>query len=103
LRDTFPSCAIVVTTTRPDTFDFLHVLELGASDFLLPPVRGSELLPRLMRYARVLRSGDSHVQKLKEDIGLKHIIGQSPALIEKVKCVARFARCDATVLISGES
>ena len=42
-------------------------------------------------------------QKLKEDIGLKHIIGDSPAFLEKVRCVPRFARCDATVLIFGES
>ena len=43
------------------------------------------------------------VQKLKEDIGLKQIIGESPQFLEKVRCVPRFARCDATVLISGES
>lgn len=103
LRRAFPNCAIVVTTTDPDTFDFLRVLEMGASDFLLPPVRGSELIPRLMRHARVLRSGDSHVQKLKEDIGLKHIIGESPAFVDKVQYIPRFAQCDATVLISGES
>src|SRR5262249_20141801 len=103
LKRAFPHCSVLVTTTDPDTFDFLRVLEMGVSDFMLPPLRRSELLPRLLRHARVLRSGDSHVQKLKEDIGLKHIIGQSPALVEKVKCVARFARCDATVVISGES
>jgi two-component system, NtrC family, response regulator GlrR len=43
------------------------------------------------------------VQKLKEDIGLKHIIGDSPAFVDKVRLVPRFARSDATVLISGES
>jgi two-component system, NtrC family, response regulator GlrR len=103
LRCAFPHCALLVTTTDPDAFDFLRVLEMGASDFLLPPVRSSELLPRLIRHAGVLRSGDSAVQKIKEDIGLKHIIGESHAFLEKVRCVPRFARCDATVLISGES
>ena len=79
------------------------MLEMGASDFLLPPLRRSELLPRLMRQARVTCRGDAFVQKLKEDIGLKQIIGESPAFLERVQCVPRFARCDATVLISGES
>jgi two-component system response regulator GlrR len=46
---------------------------------------------------------DALVQKLKEDIGLKHIIGESPTFLEKVAYIPRFARCDATVLISGES
>jgi len=103
LRQAFPDRAILVTTTHPDTFDFLRALEIGASDFLLPPVRGTELLPRLIRHARVLQSGESRIQKLKEDIGLKHIIGESPEFLQQIRCVPRFARCDATVLISGES
>ena len=82
---------------------FSRVLEMGASDFLLPPLRRSELLPRLKRQALVACRGDALVQKLKEDIGLKQIIGESPAFLDKVRCVPRFARCDATVLISGES
>ena len=103
LRRAFPHRSVLVTTTHPDTFDFLQVLEMGAADFLLPPLQHSELVPRLMRQARVKRCSDALVQKLKEDIGLKHIIGESPAFLDKVRCVPRFARCDATVLISGES
>jgi transcriptional regulator with PAS, ATPase and Fis domain len=56
-----------------------------------------------MRQARVTCRSDALVQKLKEDIGLKRIIGESPAFLNQVRCVPRFARCDATVLISGES
>src|SRR5439155_13781063 len=103
LQRTFPRCAVLFTTTHPDTFDFFRVLEMGASDFLLPPLRRSELLPRLMRQARVTSRGDALVQKFKEDIGLKQIIGESPAFLDKVWCIPRFARCDAPVLISGES
>jgi DNA-binding NtrC family response regulator len=103
LRRAFSDSPILVTTTHPDTFDFLRVLEMGASDFLLPPVRRSELVARLTRHALVLHRGDFLIQKLKEDIGLKHIIGESPAFLAKIQCIPRFARCDATVLISGES
>ncbi len=103
LERAFPHRPVLVTTTHPDAFDVFPVLEMGASDFLLPPLRRSDLLPRLMRQALVTRCGDAFVQKLKEDIGLKQIIGESPAFLDKVRCVPRFARCDATVLISGES
>jgi DNA-binding NtrC family response regulator len=103
VQHAFSDRAVLVTTTHPETFDFLRVLEIGASDFLLPPLRLSELLPRLIRHARVTYRDDALVQKLKEDIGLKHIIGESPVFLDKVQCVPRFARCDATVLISGES
>jgi two-component system, NtrC family, response regulator GlrR len=103
LQRTFPHRPVLVTTRRPDAFDVFPVLEMGASDFLLPPLRRSELLPRLKRQALVACRGDALVQKLKEDIGLKQIIGESPAFLDKVQCIPRFARCDATVLISGES
>jgi len=103
LQRPFPHRPVLVTSTHPDTFDFFRVLEMGASDFLLPPLRRSELLARLMRLSGVTCRSDALVQKLKEDIGLKHIIGESPAFLDKVRCIPRFARCDATVLISGES
>jgi two-component system, NtrC family, response regulator GlrR len=103
LQRAFPHRPVMVTATHPDAFDVFPVLEMGASDFLLPPLRRSELLPRLMRQALVTCRGDAFVQKLKEDIGLKQIIGESPAFLDRVRCVPRFARCDATVLISGES
>jgi two-component system response regulator GlrR len=103
LQRAFPHRPVLVTTTHPDAFDVFPVLEMGASDFLLPPLRRSELLPRLMRQALARCRGDALVQKLKEDIGLKQIIGENPAFLDKVRCVPRFAQCDATVLISGES
>jgi two-component system response regulator GlrR len=103
LRQAFPRRPVLVTTTNPDAFDVFPVLEMGASDFLLPPLRASDVLPRLKRQALVACRSDALVQKLKEDIGLKQIIGESPQFLEKVQRVPRFARCDATVLISGES
>ena len=103
LRHAFPYRSILATPTQPDEFNIFQLLEIGASDFLLPPLRPSELLTRLVRQARVSRRGDKLVQKLKEEIGLKQIIGESPTFLAEVQRVPRFARCNATVLISGES
>jgi DNA-binding NtrC family response regulator len=103
LQRAFPHRPVLVTTTHPDAFDVFPLLEKGAADFLLPPLRPSDVLPRLKRQARVSPRGNALVERLKENIGLKQIIGQSPQFLEKVRCVPRFAQCDATVLISGES
>jgi DNA-binding NtrC family response regulator len=103
LQHCFPHRPVLITTTHPDMFDFAQVFKMGASDFLAPPLRRFEFLARLARLARLKQRGDVLAQKLKEDNGLKHIIGESPALVEKIRCIPRFARCDATVLISGES
>jgi two-component system, NtrC family, response regulator GlrR len=103
LQRAFPHRPVLVTTTDPDAFDVFPLLEMGAVDFLLPPLRRSEVLPRIMRQARVTCRGNTLVQKLKEDIGLKQIIGESSVFLERVRCIPRFARFDAPVLISGES
>ena len=103
LQRAFPNRPLLVTTTHPETCDVFPLLEAGAADFLLPPLRASDVLPRLKRQARVSPAGSALVERLKQDIGLKQIIGESPQFLEKVRCVPRFARCDATVLISGES
>jgi len=103
LQRAFQYRSLLVTTTRPETFDFFQLLKMGASDFVLPPLRRSELLPRLMRQVRATDHRDALVQKLKKDIGLEQIVGESPVLVDKIRLVPRFARCDATVLISGES
>ena len=103
LQRAFPNRPVLVTTTHPEAFDVFPLLEAGAADFLLPPLRASDVLPRLKRQARVSPVGSAFVDRLKQDIGLKQIIGESQQFLEKVRCVPRFARCDATVLISGES
>src|SRR5947207_947026 len=103
LQRAFPRRPVLVTTAHPDAFDVFPLLEMGAADFLVPPLRRSDVLPRLKRQARVSPRGSAIVQRLKENIGLKQIIGESSEFLDKVQCVPRFARCDATVLISGES
>jgi two-component system, NtrC family, response regulator GlrR len=42
-------------------------------------------------------------QALREQLGLRQIIGESPVLLEQVERVPLFAKSGATVLISGES
>jgi DNA-binding NtrC family response regulator len=103
LQRAFPNRPLLVTTTHPDAFDVFPFLEAGAADFLLPPLRASDVLPRLKRQARVSPGSSDLAERLKRDIGLKQIIGESPQFLERVRCVPRFARCDATVLISSES
>ena len=47
LQRAFPNRPLLVTTMHPDAFDVFPLLEAGAADFLLPPLRASDVLPRL--------------------------------------------------------
>ena len=103
LHDAFPDRPVLVAPVEPITFNIYSTLEMGASDFLLPPLRLEELLPRIIRQACVARHADQGLQELKQQIGLRQIVGESPLLLREIQRIPRFARCDATVLISGES
>ncbi len=43
------------------------------------------------------------VQRLKETLGLKRLIGESPAFVEQIQKLPVVARCDSGVLIAGET
>lgn len=43
------------------------------------------------------------IERLREQIGLKQVIGESTVFLKELQRVPKFARCDATVLIGGES
>jgi len=103
LHETFPNRPVLFTATHPETIDIIKVLEMGASDFLFPPVRRAELMTRLRRQTSLMRQSDARIESLKEEIGLKQIIGESAVFLNELQRVPRFARCDAAVLISGES
>src|SRR5271166_1511351 len=80
-----------------------EVLAHGASDFLLPPYRAENLVPRLRRLLHSAPCRNQPVTRIQAAVGLRNIVGQSPALLIEVKKLPRIAACDAPVLIRGES
>ncbi len=47
--------------------------------------------------------GEGIVRCLQEELGLQKLIGRSPPFVEAVQRIQPMARCDATVLIRGET
>src|ERR1051325_5373387 len=92
---------VVLESTRPE--DVFAMLELGATDFAVAPLRAYDLLPRLRRLRPVVNESNSKVSQLKERLGLKQFIGESPTLTEAIKLIPKLARCDASVFITGET
>jgi two-component system, NtrC family, response regulator GlrR len=80
----------------------LALLRAGAADFILPPLRLGEVLPRIWcaldRHARCL---PKHTGARLS--GASGIIGKSPAFKGEIERLPRIAGCNASVLISGET
>jgi DNA-binding NtrC family response regulator len=80
-----------------------RALRCGATDFLMPPIRPHELLPRL-RCAWTWRpKGEVSAQQLKETPGLNQLVGDSPAFLAEIRKIPAIARADTSVLILGET
>jgi hypothetical protein len=91
----------VLESTQPE--DVFALLELGATDFAVPPLRAHDFLPRLRRLQPAVSEGDSSVSQLKERLGLRQFVGESPALTGAIRLIPKLARCDASVFITGET
>jgi DNA-binding NtrC family response regulator len=91
----------VTESGRPD--EVLSLLRLGVADFLTPPFREIDVLPRVWRLLGNARPEASETKRLKEKLGLRQLIGESPAFIAQIKKFPAIAKCGASVFIYGET
>ena len=103
LRAGFVGSPVIAVTDGMEESDLYSLLRLGATDFLVAPLRSSEVLSRVRRLLDWTWRSDASVHALKETLGLKQIIGESPALLQEIQKIPQMACCDATLLISGET
>ena len=96
-----PPILVVPSSEEPTGISRLY--QLGASDYLVPPFRSAEVHPRIQRLLAYSLRQKTPVAALTSTLGLKQFVGESPALLEQVRKIPQMARCDASVLITGET
>ena len=94
---------VVVAANFSQPAEVLELLRLGAADFLTLPLRGCEAVPRLAALAERSGAGDPAVANLRAKLGLGHLIGESSAFVRLVGQIRRIARCESSVLLTGET
>ena len=103
LRQNPPDFPVVLVLESAEDEGSLAALKLLASDFVIAPVRAEDLLPRLRCLRWNLSENERVVSSLKISLGLKQFVGVSPALMSVIRQIPRLAKCDASVLITGET
>jgi DNA-binding NtrC family response regulator len=88
----------------PTSEIMIDLLKLGIADVISPPYIPENVVPRIWR---ILNSSRDPVEKLqsslKEKLGLRKLIGRSAAFLVEVNKIPLISRCDANVLIAGET
>jgi two-component system, NtrC family, response regulator GlrR len=81
----------------------IGLLKSGVADFITPPLKTGDVLARVWRLVEQ-RQGDKQLNNsLKKKIGLKQLIGQAPAFLAEINKIELLSKCDARVLILGET
>lgn len=91
----------VIDNCRPE--EMFSLLKSGGTDFITPPFKEIDILPRLWRLIEYNRQMRIAKFSLKEKLGLKQLVGGSPLFYKEIEKVPIVAKCDASVLISGET
>ncbi len=92
---------VAVDVCKPD--EMFSLLKLGVADFITSPLREINILPRIRRLLEQKMEEKTLIHKLKEKLGLKTLVGESSKFFEEIKKIPTMAKCDASVLICGET
>ena len=109
ITEQFPNLPTAVITAHGKIEDAVHALKMGAFDFVSKPV-DLAVLRKLVNTALKLRSDDSSTQAPADlieskfpDSALDKLTGNSEAIRQCKAMIAKLARSQAPVLVSGDS
>lgn len=98
--DNLPIMAVIEDAA---TSEIMELFKLGVTDFITPPLKACDVMPRLWRLTEHVQKKNCLVERLREKIGLRQILGNSPALMGELRKIPFVAGCDSSILISGET
>ena len=101
-----PGVPVVILTAFATMETAIEAIRAGAYDYLSKPFRMDEIrlmVRRTLEAQRLARENRQYRAELRERYRVDNLVGQSPAMVDVYKLVARVAALDTTVLILGET
>lgn len=97
------SSAFVVVVVEANQKELSELVRPGIADFIIPPLRDTEVLVRIRRLLNQVRREQKTRQALTEKLGLQQLLGSSESFVTEINKIPVVARSDISVLISGET
>lgn len=99
---------IIIISGQEDVGTAVHLLKLGAYDYIIKDEETNERLWNSVLNAREKQALRSKVDELLEEVGIKHqfdqaIKGQSPAIKQVFNMLEKAVKTNITVMINGET
>lgn len=104
LRQKHPELFILVILESAAPDEMQQLVQMGATDFCLAPVRQDDLVARIIRWSSSsLFRSDAIAQHLEQTLGLQQLLGKSRTFLEAINSIPKLASCNASVFITGET
>jgi len=97
------SSSLILVAVDADQEELLELVRPGIADFIVSPLRDSEVLVRIRRLLSQSSQTRKTQQALTEKFGLQQLIGQSPVFLAETSKIPVIAKSDISVLIAGET
>jgi DNA-binding NtrC family response regulator len=106
IKQSHPDVPVVMMTAYGDTQKAIEAMKLGALDYLLKPLRKSDVqhaIAKAFRVRRILQK--PNLSYLERGAGDEKniLVGNSESMVQVYKLIGQVAQTDVTVLIQGES
>ena len=97
------SFARIIVVVEAGQEELTELVRSGVDDFIIPPLRDSEVLVRIRRLLNQVCQEEKTSQALTEKLGMQQLIGESEVFVAETSKIPLIARSDISVLISGET
>src|ERR1041385_840263 len=92
---------VVVDEAEPD--EMIEWIRELAADFLTKPLKRIDVLPRVWRLLEQSSESQTELMRVKEELGMKQLVGESEPFLIEIEKLPLVAKCDASVLITGDT
>lgn len=103
IRRHYLAVPVIVVIERGAADEMSEWLDLGATDFITATPKADDVLPRVRQILEQTPLKEHQMQALREKLGTKLIVGESPAFLKEIDKIPLLAECQVSVLISGET
>jgi DNA-binding NtrC family response regulator len=92
---------VVVDEAEPD--EMIEWIRHLAADFLTKPLKTIDVLPRVWRLLDQASESEIELMQVKEELGMRQLVGESEAFLAEIEKLPMVAKCDASILITGDT
>src|SRR5262249_15826935 len=103
IQDSQLEAPVIAVTEKIEPDQIQTMLDCGVYDFMVAPLNPTDVIARVKRCLELACQRQSPVHTSKETLGLERLIGKSSVFRKEIEKIPRLARCDASVLIAGET